>query len=196
MAGLDACADEQTERCAHEGAENQHRNEEGEVDVEADRSRRDDERHREDEQSGNERLHATGRHLLERNGANRQRGEDSVFDLAREAEVLDEWKRNRLDPLEDHRARDDAANEECGEPPRARATPDALPDLGKDVGEHEHQQQRLDDRSGEEHHELLAEHGEVPSEQRDERCPGGGLHGFETSRYETSRGVVAGSGGE
>ena len=52
------------------------------------------------------------------------------------------------------------------------AAADALADLREDVGEHEHQQQRLHDRAHDEQQRVLAQHVQVALQQGDERARG------------------------
>ena len=67
--------------------------------------------------------------LLGGDGPHRHRREHAVFDLARVAEVLHERERDGLHALEDHRARDRAADEQRREVRRA-VLPIAWPIFG------------------------------------------------------------------
>ena len=124
---------------------------------------------REHDERSEQRLDRAGRDLLGRDRPHRHRCEHAVFDLARVAEVLHERERDRLHALEDHRARDHAADEQRRELADAARAADRLADLREHVREHEDQQQRLHDRAAEEHPVLLAQHGDVAQQQRAER---------------------------
>ena len=100
----------------------------------------------------------------------RARRLDAVLDLPGVAELLRQRHGHGLDALEHDRDADDAGDEDRGErrlADPAAATPDALADGREHVQEHEDQQERLDQRPGDELPLVLPQHDEVALEEAD-----------------------------
>ena len=124
---------------------------------------------REDDGGGEERLECARDDLLEADHPDRDRRQDAVLDLLRDAELLHERQRDRLDPLEVDRDGDQAGDEDGRERDAARAAADPLADLREDVREDEDEEQRLHDRAQHELPDLSPEHADIAGQHRAER---------------------------
>src|SRR5579862_3446966 len=122
----------------------------------------------EDDSGGDDRLDRTGDDLLEPNHPDRHRRKDAILDLLAEAELLHERQRDRLDPLEVDRDRDQSRHEHRRERDSGRASPKSLPDLREHIGEDKDEEQRLHDRPGYELANLTTQDADVTFKQCEE----------------------------
>ncbi len=165
----DLGSEHQAEGGGHPPGERGQREQRQPVDVQVHRRRRDDVGDREHEQGGEQRVEHPRDDLLHADRLRRQRGEDAVLDLLRVAELLDQGQSDGLDPLEHDRQPDHPGDERAGERRLAGPASNALADLREDVGEHEHQQQRLHRGADDEQRKALQQHVQIPLEQGGER---------------------------
>src|SRR6185437_14073309 len=143
---------------------------------------------REYDQRAEERLDRASRDLLDRQHADRHRGQRPVLDRALPGELHDQRERHRHNALHEQHGGHQAGHQDGGEVDAARrggtgagrrgtaAEVEAAADLREHVGEDEDEQQRLHDRTGKggdgvapQHPELPRHHGVERPEQRGPR---------------------------
>jgi hypothetical protein len=107
--------------------------------------------------------------LLDGNQRHRQRGQHPVFNLARGAQFHGQRQRHRRDALEHHADGHQSRDHDRREAHSGRTGLDLLADMGKNVGEDEHEQQRVHHRPGHERRQPAPQHLQVAQHQTAKR---------------------------
>ena len=132
-----------------------------------------DRRYWKHKQRSEEALQRARKDLFDCDDVDAERRENAILDFAGDGEVLNQRKGGRLDSLEHDGGAEDARHEDRREHALSvAATPDALPNLREDVGKHEDEQERLQQRPGNEFVEVLADHQHVTRQERADHSAG------------------------